>query len=88
MYFSLAVLLSTVFDDIWRPLLMALCAAFVVVAVEQVFRDALPPSMFHVMSGELYFRTGVVPWQGLIVSAAASAAMLYAAMINGARRDF
>jgi hypothetical protein len=40
------------------------------------------------MNGEVYFRTGELPWQGLLASAAASAAMLYAAAMNIAHRDF
>ena len=45
-------------------------------------------SVFGVMSGETYFRGGGLPWLGLAASAAASAAMLYGAVLNIARRDF
>ena len=40
------------------------------------------------MSGERYFRGGGLPWPGLFVSVALSAAMLYGAVVNLARRDF
>jgi hypothetical protein len=40
------------------------------------------------MSGEIYFRDGRLPWLGLLASAAASAAMLYAATKSIARQDF
>jgi len=40
------------------------------------------------MSGEMYFRTGRMPWLGLLASAAGSVALLYAAARNFARRDF
>jgi hypothetical protein len=87
-FFSLAVLLSTSFSDIWRPLLIACAVAVVLALCDAVLRSLEPYSIFHVMSGEVYFRTGQLPWLGLLVATAASAAMLYAAAINIARRDF
>ena len=87
-FFSLAFLLSTVFGDIWRPLLIACGVALVLALCETVVRGLAPYGIFHVMSAEVYFRTGGVPWLGLLVSAALSAAMLYVAAINIARRDF
>jgi hypothetical protein len=87
-FFSLAFLLSTVFSGVWRPLLIVLCVAFVLALFEQVFRDLSRYSPLRVMSAERYFRGGGLPWQGLLGSAAASAAMLYGAAINIGRRDF
>jgi hypothetical protein len=55
-FFSLAFLLSTVFADVWRPALIAVCALAAVGFLEQVFHDALPSAWFHVMSAESYFR--------------------------------
>jgi hypothetical protein len=40
------------------------------------------------MTGEVYFRGGGLPWLGLLVSVAVSAALLYAATMNIARQDF
>jgi ABC-2 type transport system permease protein len=87
-FLSLAFLLSTVFGDIWRPLLLACCIGLAVALFEQVAGDLSRHSVFRVMSAELYFRTGAVPWLGLIISAAASAAMFVAASRNLARQDF
>jgi hypothetical protein len=87
-FFSLAFLLCTVFTGVWRPMLIVLCVAIVVAVSGQVFRSLSHYSLFRVMSGETYFRGGGLPWQGLLASAAASAAMLYGAAINIARRDF
>jgi len=87
-FFSLAVLLSTVFSDAWRPLVIALSVAAVLGFCEQVFREVSRYGIFTVMSGEAWFRTGRLPWVGLLASAAASAAMLYGAAINIGRRDF
>jgi hypothetical protein len=87
-FYSVAVLLSTVFEDVWRPLLLALLAAVLLGMPEQFVRDLSRYSIFGVMSGETYFRTGSVPWAGLLASAVFSAALLFAAARNLARRDF
>ncbi len=87
-FFSLATLLSTSFSDIWRPLLIACAVAGVLLFVDLVARDLAPYSIFTVMNGETYFRSGQVPWVGLLVSSALSISMLYAAAINLERRDF
>ncbi len=87
-FFSLASLLSTVFSDIWRPLLIALCAAALLALFEQVVDGLSRYSLLGVMSGERYFRGGGLPWPGLFLSVLLSAAMLYGAALNLARRDF
>lgn len=87
-FFSLAFLLSTIFTDVWRPLLIALCAAFALALVERTLRDVASFGVIRVMTAEAYFRSGVLPWPGLLVSAAASLSMLYAAVKNIARQDF
>ena len=87
-FFSLTFLLSTVFSDVWRPLLIVLCLAVVLAIFEQFFRDLSRYSLFRVMSAEVYFRGGGLPWLGLLASAAVSVAMLYAAARNIARQDF
>jgi ABC-2 type transport system permease protein len=87
-FFNLAFLLSTIFDDLWRPLLLACAVAVVLRIAETVVRDVSPYGIFHVMSAESYFRAGRLPWSGLFTSVALSLAMLYLATINFARRDF
>jgi hypothetical protein len=86
--FSLAFLLSTVFSDVWRPALIAGGAAAVLGLCEPFFPDLARYSLFGIMDGEVYFRGGDLPWLALFASAAASAAMLYAATRNVARQDF
>jgi len=87
-FFSLAALLSTSFSDIWRPLLIACAVAIVLWITGEVIRDLTPYSIFTVMNGEKYFRSGQLPWLGLIVSSLLSVALLYAAVVNIERRDF
>ena len=87
-FFSLAFLLSTVFSDVWRPVLIVCGVAAVLALCEPFFGDLSRYSLFGVMSGEIYFRGGGLPWLGLLASAAVSAAMLFAATRNIARQDF
>jgi ABC-type transport system involved in multi-copper enzyme maturation permease subunit len=87
-FFSLALLLSTVVAGIWIPAVVAICVGFFLMAVDLVAGGTGRFNIFAVMSGEHYFRTGALPWVGLAVSAAASAAMLYAGARNFARQDF
>jgi ABC-2 type transport system permease protein len=87
-FFSLAFLLSTVFPDVWRPLLIALCAAFLLGIAGQFARDLTYVDVFRVMSAETYFRSGAVPWAGLVASAVLSVVMLLASVRTIARQDF
>lgn len=87
-FFSLAVLMSTAFTDLWRPLLLTLFAAIALALVEAAVPSFTGRGLFGVMSGETYFRTGQLPWTGWLLSAALSAALLYGATVNFARRDF
>jgi ABC-2 type transport system permease protein len=88
MFFSLATLLSTEFDDVWRPMLLTLAAALAWAVAEQRLPGLSRIGLFALMSGEGYFRAGAWPWLGLISSAAASIGLLYAAALNFGRHDF
>lgn len=84
-FYSLASFLSTLFTDIWRPLVLC----FVVgcfAAILQVIAPEL--GIFKVMSGETYFRTGSLPWAGFLTSAVLATALLYSAAETLERRDF
>jgi ABC-type transport system involved in multi-copper enzyme maturation permease subunit len=86
LFVSLAVLLSTIFADVWRPLLVAGTIALAAGFGELLLR--LPLGIFGVMSGETLFRTGDLPWTGLLVLSFASAVMVYGATVSFSRRDF
>ncbi len=88
MFYSLAVLLSTVFNDLWRPLLLTSAAEVVLVVLEALVAGQSGYGVFRVMSGEVYFRRGEVPWLGLSLSVALSAAMLFRADRTFSQRDF
>ena len=86
-FFGLTLLLSTIFSDVWRPLLIALAVAFALAVADQ-FLHSPSFSLYRLMSGETYFRTGQLPWGGLLAAAAASASLHAAAIANLTRRDF
>ena len=85
LFFSLASFLSTMFADIWRPLLVAVSLACVAGAVQFVAPEL---GLFRVMSGETYFRTGALPWMGFLTTAVLASALLYSAAETLERRDF
>lgn len=87
-FFSLATLLSTIFTDVWRPSLLVLFLAGAISIGEQIIHNPSFPGVLHIMSAETYFRYGQLPWLGLLISAAVSTALLYAASRNIARQDF
>jgi ABC-type transport system involved in multi-copper enzyme maturation permease subunit len=83
-FFSLAIFLSTLFADIWRPLLITCAVAIVLNVAEQVAGVGI----FHVMSAETFLRANTLPWIGALTSITVSAALLYGATTNFARQDF
>jgi hypothetical protein len=87
-FFSLAVLLSTSYSDVWRPLLITLAVAFVANVAEQLSGTVASYGVFRLMSGEIYFRQAHIPWLGLVAAAAASAAMIYTATKAIEKRDY
>jgi hypothetical protein len=86
--FSAACLLSTVFHDQWRPILIVCLFAAALGIAEPFFGELSRYSLFGTMDGEIYFRGGGVPWLELLASAAVSAALLVATSRNLARQDF
>lgn len=87
-FFSLSLLLSTVFADVWRPALIACLVAILVALAESVILGDSRFGIFGAMTAESYFSTGSLPWPGLLISAAFSAALLYAAVVNVNQMDF
>jgi hypothetical protein len=86
-FFGAAMLLSTAFNDVWRPLLLTCFGAIALgVAEGQVFGEH--GGLFAVMSAQGYFEGGSPPWIGLLVSAVVTAVLVHAASANVARRDY
>jgi hypothetical protein len=85
-FFALASLLSAVFNDLWRPLLITFLIGTVLSFGEATVSDL--PGPFAVMSAESYFDGGPLPWLGLLLSAALATVFLYGAAKLVERRDF
>lgn len=86
--FSAALALSSVFADVWRPLLLALALAVALTALEMVAVPWPSVGVIHAMTGEAYFRSGTLPWPGLALSVGLSALLLAAGAAAFERHDF
>lgn len=86
-FFELAFLLSTAFDDPWKPLLVTLGIAVGVGITEFFVRSPLV-GVFRVMTGEDWFRGKGLPWIGILALGAVAALLHWGAVRNFARRDF
>jgi hypothetical protein len=86
LFFALALFLSTLFNDVWRPLLLTCLGAVMIGA----FGQALPSGrgLFEAMAGKSYYYDGVLPWPELLLATVAAGAFVYFASANVARRDF
>jgi len=85
LFFSLASFLSTMFGDMWRPMLIAFLIACTAALAQAVWPDL---GLFRLMSGDTYFRTGSLPWMGFLTTAVLASALLYSAAETLERRDF
>ena len=88
LFFSLTLLLATIFTDVWRPVLIAVGLAGLIGLGELFLRDTLSWGIFRMMSAETYQNTGALPWLSLLACAAGSAGLIYAAILSLERRDF
>jgi hypothetical protein len=85
---SLTFLLTVVFNSQIKAMVIGIA---IVTALRFPFRplEEFPWwNVYHVMSGETYFRYGKIPWLGLLASLALSALMMGAAVRLYERRDF
>jgi hypothetical protein len=87
-FYCLALLLATIFDDRWRPIIITLAVAVVGNLCANFIAAAAPFNPASIMVGENYFRTGMPAWAGICIWPGVSAAMLYAAVRSIEARDF
>lgn len=86
--YSIAVALSAVFADVWRPMLLALAVAVGLAAIEIVAIPSPAVGVIHAMTGELYFRSGTLPWLALAGCVLVSGLILAAGARAFERQDF
>jgi ABC-2 type transport system permease protein len=86
--FALATWLSTVFNDLWRPALLAIMAAGIFGIHGQLSATLAIPDFTRAMTAASWFEHGQLPWLGWLASAAAALLLMYAAAATLARRDF
>jgi hypothetical protein len=83
LFLALAIFLSTLFTDVWRPVLLTCVGALAI--------GLLTPydyGLFRAMGGMSYFFSGTLAWPALLVSAVGTAVLVWAAAARLARRDF
>jgi hypothetical protein len=86
LFFGLAMFFSTLFNDVWRPLLLTCFAAIALAMIGVLLPE--DHGLFEAMAGGDYFYGGSLPWAELALSAAAAAGLVSAAAANVSRRDF
>jgi len=87
-FYGLARLLATAFDDRWRPIVITLAVAIVVELCKEFIPMPAPLNLGGVMDGQRYFLTGTPAWAGLVIWYAISMSLLYAALRSTEMRDF
>ncbi len=87
-FFGFTFWLTTQFNDVWRPGLIACGVAMCIGAAEAVFARALPFGLFHVAHAESYFRDGRVPWLGILTAVAVGVLFVHRAVVTVEAQDF
>lgn len=78
-FLALASWLSTLFEERWKSVLLAVCVPMLLAVVERLTPDWPNLGFFRVMSAGAYFQGGGLPWVGLLVSLLVAGGLFYAA---------
>jgi hypothetical protein len=87
-FVSLTFLLTAVFNSQLKAVAIGIVIVFALLFPIRPLEEFPWWNVYHVMSGETYFRYGQIPWLGLFASLAVSALMMFAAVRIYERRDF
>jgi hypothetical protein len=85
---AFSYLLTVVFNNQWKVFAIGIALVYAFFFPIRLFEEYPWWNVYHVMSGETYFRYGQVPWPGLLASLAVSALMMIVAVRVYERRDF
>jgi len=81
-------LLTAVFNNQYIVMTIGITVVFAMFFPVRIAEEFPWWNVYHVMSGETYFRYGKIPWLGLLASLAVSALMMFVAVRIYERRDF
>lgn len=87
-FISLTFLLTAVFNSQLKVMAIGIAIAFALYFPIRTFEEFPWWNVYHVMSGETYFRYGQIPWLELLAWLAIAAAILSLAVRIYERRDF
>ena len=87
-FISLTILLTAVFNSQLKVMAIGTVITFALFFPLRQVEEFPWWNIYHVMSGETYFRYGKIPWPGLLASLGASALMMLIAVRICERRDF
>jgi hypothetical protein len=82
------ILISVVLEGGTWPAIIGASTAFLSLVLGEVIASFSKYAPFPVLSGESYFRYGVVPWAGISISLVAASLMLTLALLIVKWRDF
>jgi len=85
--FSLAFFLSSMFGNVWAPVVLTMCAGAALAALDQI-TGADRFSLLRMIHGDAYFHGLGLLWTMLLMSVLASSAFVYAGIRHVARQDF
>jgi hypothetical protein len=87
-FISLTFLLTAVFNSQLKAVTIGIVIVIALLFPIRPLEEFPWWNVYHVMSGETYFRYGQIPWPGLLASLALSALMMFVAVRIYERRDF
>jgi ABC-type transport system involved in multi-copper enzyme maturation permease subunit len=87
-FFSFSFLLSSIFSDQLKPIVIGLVVVFIPGVLPLLHKDFARYNIYNVMSGQSYFNGGAIPWMGLLVCIALTIVMFVLSLRIIERRDF
>jgi ABC-type transport system involved in multi-copper enzyme maturation permease subunit len=85
---AFGILISLVLEGGAWPAIIGASTAFLSLVLGEIVASFSKYAPFSVLSGESYFRYGVVPWAGMSISLVAASLMLASALLIVKWRDF